>query len=125
MTDDTRIRAALPTLKHVLDTGGSLVLMSHLGRPKGPDADLSLRHILSTLEATSAAPSNLPPTVWAMRRWRLRNPWHPVRSPFWRTSGFTEEKAGDEFFAGQLAENGDFYINDAFGTATAPTLPLR
>ena len=61
VTDDTRIRAALPTIQHVLDTGGSVVLMSHLGRPKGRDADLSLRHILSTLEGHLDRPVKFAP----------------------------------------------------------------
>ena len=56
VTDDTRIRAALPTIQHVLDTGGSVVLMSHLGRPKGRDAALSLRHIVSILERNLGRP---------------------------------------------------------------------
>src|SRR5690606_24877521 len=51
VTDDTRIRAALPTLEKILNDGGSLVLMSHLGRPKnGPEDKYSLRHIISSLE---------------------------------------------------------------------------
>ena len=89
VTDDTRIRAALPTLKHVLDTGGSLVLMSHLGRPKGPDADLSLRHILSTLEGHLGRPVKFAPDCVGDEALRSRNPWRPVRSPFWRTSDST------------------------------------
>lgn len=118
VTDDTRIRAALPTIQHVLKSGGSVVLMSHLGRPKGPEDDLSLKHLLPTLESllgqsVQFAPDcvgdsaldvtqNLPLGEVALLE-NLR--FHP------------EEKDGDEFFAGQLAENGDVYINDAFGTA--------
>lgn len=118
VTDNTRIRSAIPTIQHVLDTGGSVVLMSHLGRPKGHDAALSLRHILPTLEgllgrkvkfasdcvgddALEVTQSLAPGEVAVLENLRFHG----------------EEKAGDEFFAGQLAENGDFYINDAFGTA--------
>ena len=51
ITDDTRIRAALPTIKHILENGGSVVLMSHLGRPKeGPEDKFSLRHIKHRIE---------------------------------------------------------------------------
>jgi len=50
ITDDTRIRAAIPTLKKVLEKGGSLIIMSHLGRPKGPTAKYSLKHIISAIE---------------------------------------------------------------------------
>ncbi|HBL38709.1 MAG TPA: phosphoglycerate kinase, partial [Flavobacteriales bacterium] len=56
VTDDTRIRAALPTIQHVLDAGGSVVLMSHLGRPKGRDEQFSLRHIVPTLERLLGQP---------------------------------------------------------------------
>jgi phosphoglycerate kinase len=56
VTDDTRIRAALPTIQHVLSQGGSVVLMSHLGRPKGPDERYSLKHILPRLEALLGQP---------------------------------------------------------------------
>uniref|UniRef100_UPI0031D75CCA phosphoglycerate kinase n=1 Tax=Fluviicola sp. TaxID=1917219 RepID=UPI0031D75CCA len=52
VTDDTRIRAALPTIKHILENGGSVVLMSHLGRPKeGPEDKYSLRHISGRIES--------------------------------------------------------------------------
>ena len=61
VTDDTRIRAALPTIQHVLDTGGSVVLMSHLGRPKGHDADLSVRHIIPTLAGHLGRPVKFAP----------------------------------------------------------------
>jgi phosphoglycerate kinase len=57
VTDDTRIRAALPTIKHILDNGGSVVLMSHLGRPKeGPEDKFSLRHIVGRIEELLGKP---------------------------------------------------------------------
>lgn len=118
VTDDTRIRAALPTIQHVLARGGSVVLMSHLGRPEGTDERYSLKHILPQLEellgqsvqfasncvediALDVTQSIQPGEVALLENLRF----HP------------EEKAGDEFFAGQLAENGTVYVNDAFGTA--------
>ena len=118
ITDDTHIRRAIPTIQALLDGGASVVLMSHLGRPKGPDAGLSLKHLvgrISELLGTDVAfasdcvgdaaldvTQQLKPGEVALLE-NLR--FHP------------EEKAGDEFFAGQLAENGDVYVNDAFGTA--------
>ncbi len=119
VTDATRIKAALPTINWVLENGGSVVLMSHLGRPKnGPEDQFSLKHIVSTLESelgrdvifcddcvgeeTNKVTSSLKAgDVVLLENLRF----------------YKEETAGDEFFAGQLAEHGDCYINDAFGTA--------
>lgn len=118
VTDDTRIRAALPTIEHVLSNGGSVVLMSHLGRPKGIDADLSLRHIIPTLEGHLGRPVKFASDCVgdeALEVTQSLGAGEVVVLENLRFHG--EEKAGDEFFAGQLAENGDFYINDAFGTA--------
>ena len=56
ITDDTRIRAAIPTLKKVLEKGGSLIIMSHLGRPKGVDAKFSLKHIVDHVSAKLGTP---------------------------------------------------------------------
>ena len=116
--DDTRIRKALPTLKYLLEGGASVVLMSHLGRPKGVSQEFSLGHIVPKLEelighsvkfakdcvgdpALDITQSLKPGEVALLENLRFHN----------------EEKEGDEFFAGQLAENGDVYVNDAFGTA--------
>ncbi len=119
VTDDTRIRAAIPTIKRIVELGGSAVLMSHLGRPKaGADPKFTLKHILPNLEknlglkvlftencigdAAKAASAGLKPgEVLLLENLRFHK----------------EEEAGDEFFAGQLAEHGDCYVNDAFGTA--------
>jgi phosphoglycerate kinase len=116
--DDTRIRRALPTINTLLEGGASVVLMSHLGRPKGKSAELSLKNIVPCLEKLLGksvkfasdcvgdlaleVTQNLKAGEVALLE-NLR--FHP------------EEKEGDEFFAGQLAENGDVYVNDAFGTA--------
>lgn len=118
VTDDTRIRAALPTIQHVLDTGGNVVLMSHLGRPKGADDSLSMRHIIPTLERHLGRPVRFAPDCVGDEALEVTQSLAAGEVAVLENLRFhSEEKAGDEFFAGQLAENGDFYINDAFGTA--------
>ena len=118
VTDDTRIRAALPTIQHVLDNGGSAVLMSHLGRPKGHDEQFSLKHILPRLEALLSRPVKFAPDCVEDAALDVTQSLQPGEVALLENLRFhPEEKAGDEFFAGQLAENGDVYINDAFGTA--------
>jgi phosphoglycerate kinase len=119
VTDDTRIRAALKTILRVADDGGKVILMSHLGRPKGgPEAKFSMHHVLarlsellgkSALFVEDCIGEKVSAAVDAMKNGDvllLEN-----------LRFYKEEEAGDEFFAGQLAENGDVYINDAFGTA--------
>jgi phosphoglycerate kinase len=119
ITDDTRIRAALKTIQKVTRNGGRVVLMSHLGRPKaGPEPKYSLKHVLARLSELLAKPvafaedcigEKVQVAVDAMKDGDvllLEN-----------LRFYKEEEGGDEFFAGQLAENGDVYINDAFGTA--------
>jgi phosphoglycerate kinase len=119
VTDDTRIRAALKTIRKVAKDGGKVLLMSHLGRPKGgPEAKYSMKHVLSRLSELLDQPvafaedcigDKVKAAVDAMKEGDvllLEN-----------LRFYKEEEAGDEFFAGQLAENGDVYINDAFGTA--------
>ena len=119
ITDDTRIRAAIPTINKVLSGGGSVILMSHLGRPKdGPANKYSLKHLVAHLsqllslnvkfaedctgeKATSAATSLKPGDVLLLENLRFHK----------------QEEAGAEEFAKQLASLGDVYINDAFGTA--------
>lgn len=118
VTDDTRIRAALPTIQHVLDNGGSAVLMSHLGRPKGRDEQFSLKHILPRLEALLGRTVKFAPDCVEDAALDVTQSLQPGEVALLENLRFhPEEKAGDEFFAGQLAENGDVYINDAFGTA--------
>ena len=118
VTDNTRIRSAIPTIQHVLDTGGSVVLMSHLGRPKGREAALSLRHILPALEGLLGRDIKFAPDCVGDDALEVTQLLKPGEVAVLENLRFhEEEKAGDEFFAGQLAENGDFYINDAFGTA--------
>lgn len=118
VTDDTRIRAALPTIQHVLDAGGSVVLMSHLGRPKGADASLSLQHITGRVSELLGRPVKFAADCVGEAALDVTADLQPGEVALLENLRFhPEEKAGDEFFAGQLAENGDVYINDAFGTA--------
>lgn len=120
ITDDTRMRAAVPTIKKILSDGGSCILMSHLGRPKeGPAEKYSLKHLVKHLSellggtkvhfatdciggpATVAAAALNPGEVLLLENLRFHK----------------QEEKGDETFAKQLAALGDFYVNDAFGTA--------
>ncbi|WP_348798225.1 phosphoglycerate kinase [Flavobacterium adhaerens] len=118
VTDTTRIEAAKPTIDHILSNGGSVILMSHLGRPKGAQDKYSLKHILKTTseilgvqvqfaancigaEAQEAAKNLQPGQVLLLENLRFHD----------------EEEAGDVAFAKELASLGDIYVNDAFGTA--------
>ncbi|MBL3658511.1 phosphoglycerate kinase [Fulvivirga sediminis] len=119
ITDDTRIKAAVPTIKKILDDGGSAILMSHLGRPKGgPEEKFSLKHLVKELsdrfgkevkfasdcvgsEAESKAAELKEGEILLLENLRFHN----------------EETKGDEAFAKKLSVLGDIYVNDAFGTA--------
>ena len=119
VTDDTRLRAAIPTIKKILADGGSAILMSHLGRPKGgPEDKYSLRHIIPALqdllgvavqfaddcigaEATDKSAALQPGQVLLLENLRF----------------YKEEEAGDEGFAKKLAVLGNVWVMDAFGTA--------
>jgi phosphoglycerate kinase len=119
VTDDTRIRAAVPTIKKILEKGGSVILMSHLGRPKeGPTNKFSLKHIVNTVskligvevlfaddcisaDAFSKSKALKPGQVLLLENLRF----------------YKEEEKGDKAFAEKLSKHGDFYVNDAFGTA--------
>ena len=120
ITDDTRMRAAIPTIKKILNDGGSVILMSHFGRPKGgPEDKFSLKHLLSHLkellgnttvlfagdcigsDALQKAKDLKPGEVLLLENLRF----------------YKEEEKGDEGFAKKLRELGDVYVNDAFGAA--------
>lgn len=119
ITDDTRIRAAIPTINKILADGGAVILMSHLGRPKDiPEDKYSLKHIISHLsqlldrqilfandcigeEAKTLAENLQPGQVLLLENLRF----------------YKQETAGTESFAEELSLLGDVYVNDAFGTA--------
>ncbi len=118
VTDDTRITSAKPTIDKILADGGSVILMSHLGRPKGKEDQFSLEHILAKTSeilglnvqfatdcrgeiAKKAAEDLKPGEVLLLENLRF----------------YPEEEAGDVVFAKELASLGDIYVNDAFGTA--------
>lgn len=118
VTDATRIVSAKPTIIKVLEDGGSCILMSHLGRPKGVQSEFSLQHIVTTIEdiygvevifvsdcvgeeAEAAAASLEPGQILLLENLRFHD----------------QETKGDTDFAEALSKLGDIYVNDAFGTA--------
>lgn len=119
ITDDSRITAALPTINKILNDGGSVILMSHLGRPKeGPTDKYSLKHIVSHLskllnvnvkfandcignDAIEQSKNLKSGEVLLLENLRF----------------YKEEEKGNDEFAEKLSKLGDFYVNDAFGTA--------
>jgi phosphoglycerate kinase len=119
ITDDTRIRATIPTIQKLRKEGAAVILMSHLGRPKnGPEEKFSLKHLLKNLseklgtevqfaddcigaQATEKAAALKPGEVLLLENLRF----------------YKEETAGDVAFAGKLSQLADVYVNDAFGTA--------
>ena len=119
VTDDTRIRAALKTIRKVSQGGGKVILMSHLGRPKGgPEAKYSMKHVLARLSELLGQPAAFAEDcIGEKARAAVDSMKEGDVLLLENLRFYKEEEAGDEFFAGQLAENGDAYINDAFGTA--------
>ncbi len=118
VTDDTRIRRALPTVNKILQDGGSVILMSHLGRPKGPDPAFSLQHIVPVLEKLSGRKVLFVPEVTGEKATETASGLKPGEVMLLENLRFDPcEKKGDENFAKELAALGDVYVNDAFGTA--------
>ncbi|MDP2237336.1 MAG: phosphoglycerate kinase [Bacteroidales bacterium] len=119
ITDDTRIRAAIPTIKKILSTGGSVILMSHFGRPKdGPDDKYSLRHILADLEAKLGLKVKFADDCVGAQAMEMAEKLQSGEVMLLENLRFhKEETKGDEVFAKKLALLADVYINDAFGTA--------
>lgn len=119
ITDDTRMRAAVPTIQKILKEGGSVILMSHLGRPKeGPAEKYSLKHLVSHLEALTGAKVTFAPDCIGENTKALAAALQPGGILLLENLRFyKEEEKGDEAFAEKLSELGDVYVNDAFGTA--------
>ncbi len=118
IVDDTRIAAAKPTIDKILKDGGSVILMSHLGRPKGKEDKFSLQHIVDKtseiLGVKVKFASDSRGEVAKKAASELKNGEVLLLE---NLRFYKEEEAGDEEFAKELAQLGDIYVNDAFGTA--------
>jgi phosphoglycerate kinase len=119
ITDTTRIDAALPTIRKILGAGGSVILMSHLGRPKtGPENKFSLKHLLPYLSVQLGAEVKFADDCIGAQAHEKADGIQPGEVLLLENLRFhAEETNGDEAFAKKLASLGDVYVNDAFGTA--------
>ena len=118
VTDRSRIIAAKTTIKKVLEDGGTPILMSHLGRPKGKDSELSLSHIVKDVEDVLGVSVKFTNGVIESQIKELVQKSLPKEVLLLENLRFyPEEQKGDESFAKKISELGDSYINDAFGTA--------
>jgi len=119
ITDDTRIRAAIPTINKILADGGAVILMSHLGRPKDvPEDKYSLKHILYHLSKLLHKPvSFAPDCIGAQAKSAAKSLQGGEVLLLENLRFYKQETAGTESFAQELASLGDVYVNDAFGTA--------
>lgn len=120
ITDDTRMRAAVPSIKKILNDGGMVILMSHFGRPKdGPSEKYSLKHLIKhlseLLDGTTVLFSNDCIGEQAFLTASMMRPGEVLLLENLRF--YKEEEKGDEGFAKKLSQLGDVYVNDAFGTA--------
>jgi len=119
ITDDSRITAALPTIKKILSDGGSVVLMSHLGRPKnGPENKYSLKHLISHLAKLTGAYIEFSNDCISSNAIQKSKNLAPNTIHLLENLRFHyQETEGDKSFAKKLAQHGDVYVNDAFGSA--------
>jgi len=119
ITDDSRITATLPTINKILKDGGSVILMSHLGRPKdGPTDKYSLKHLTSHLSKLLSVPIKFADDCIGNEAVELSKNLEPGEVLLLENLRFyKEEEKGDLAFAEKLSKLGDFYVNDAFGTA--------
>lgn len=119
VTDSTRIRAAVPTLKKILKDGGSIVLMSHLGRPKeGPTNKYSLKHIVAEVSKLLGTTVDFADDCIGEEAYKKSAALKKGEVLLLENLRFyKQEEKGDEKFAEQLSRHGQIYVNDAFGTA--------
>ncbi|PHR73240.1 MAG: phosphoglycerate kinase [Lutibacter sp.] len=118
VTDATRIESAKPTILKILEDGGSCVLMSHLGRPKGVSAEFSLQHIVETVSEIIGVQVKFIDDCVGEKVEQAVNELESGEILLLENLRFyDEEKKGDVDFAEQLSKLGDIYVNDAFGTA--------
>lgn len=118
ITDDRRIRQALPTLQYLLDHGASLVLMSHLGRPKAREEKYSLKPVAARLQELLGRPVQLAQDVYGDAVVQQAQALKPGEILLLENVRFyPEEEKNDPAFARELARMGDLYVNDAFGSA--------
>lgn len=119
ITDDTRMTAAVPTIKKIMAEGGSPIIMSHFGRPKsGPEDKYSMKHLVAHLAELLGVDVKLAPDCIGAEVKAMAAALKPGEVLLLENLRFhKEEEKGDEAFAGQLAELGDCWVNDAFGTA--------
>ncbi|MEZ0487785.1 phosphoglycerate kinase [Fibrella aquatica] len=119
ITDDTRIKATIPTIKKILADGGSAIMMSHLGRPKdGPTEKYSLKHLVPTLSETFGREVKFADDCIGQSATDLAASLQPGELLLLENLRFyKEEEKGDVAFAEKLSKLGDVWVNDAFGTA--------
>lgn len=118
VTDATRIISAKPTIIKILEDGGSCILMSHLGRPKGIQDEFSLRHIVSKAEEILGVNVNFSTNCIGIEAESASKALKPGEILLLENLRFhSEEEKGDVNFAERISRLGDFYVNDAFGTA--------
>ncbi len=118
VTDATRIDAAKPTIDKILADGGSVILMSHLGRPKGAEDKYSLKHILKTASDILGVPVQFAVNCVGAEAKAASEKLQAGEVLLLENLRYhAEEEAGDVAFAKELASLGDIYVNDAFGTA--------
>lgn len=118
VTDTTRIEAAKPTIDYILANGGSVILMSHLGRPKGVQTEFSLQHIVAAVSSILGVPVQfVSDCIGTTAENAAKNLQKGEVLLLENLRFYKEEEAGDVAFAQKLASLGDIYVNDAFGTA--------
>lgn len=119
ITDDTRIKATIPTIQKILNDGGSVILMSHLGRPKdGPTEKYSLKHLVNALSLIFNRPVKFADDAIGQQAVDQAANLQPGEILLLENLRFyKEEEKGDVAFAEKLSRLGDVWVNDAFGTA--------